>query len=105
MNCLWVYTVERSGVNLGFETVLESQSLVWEFHEEKVITYNLRIQNLCKLPTIKTLSFGLNSLSFRGSFLRNTLDDSIKQEPTKSRLKIGSKVGLQMDSPVKYVDN
>ena len=66
-------------------------SIVWEFHEKKPIKYNLRIQNLCKLPTIKTLGFGLNSLSFRGSFLWNTLDDSIKQVPTlpcfKKRIK------------------
>ena len=44
-------------------------SIVWEFHEKKPIMYNLRIQNLCKLPRIKTLGFGLDSLSFRGSFL------------------------------------
>ena len=52
--------------------------LVWEFHERKHVTYNLRIQNLCKLPPIKTMNFGLDSISFRGSFLWNTLDDNIK---------------------------
>ena len=62
-------------------------SIVWEFHEKKHMTYNLRIQNLCKLPTIKTLSLGLKPLSFRGSFLWNTLDDSIKQVPTLSCFK------------------
>ena len=54
--------------------------LVWEFHERKHITYNLRIQNLCKLPPIKTMNFGLDSISFRGSFLWSTLDDDIKRE-------------------------
>ena len=34
--------------------------LVWEFHERKHVTYNLRIQNLCKLPPIKTMNFGLH---------------------------------------------
>ena len=34
--------------------------LVWEFHERKNATYNLRIQNLCKLPPIKTMNFGLD---------------------------------------------
>ena len=29
-------------------------SLVWEFHEKKHVTYDLRILNLCKLPKIKT---------------------------------------------------
>ena len=56
--------------------------LVWEFHEKKPITYNLRIQNFCKLPTIKTLGFGRESLSVIGSFLWKILDESIKREAT-----------------------
>ena len=55
---------------------------VWEFHGRKHVTYNLRTQNLCKLPPIKMMNFGLDSISFRGSFLWNTLDDCIKQETT-----------------------
>ena len=43
--------------------------IVWEFHERKHITYNLRMQNLCKLPPVKTLNLSLDSISFRGSFL------------------------------------
>ena len=43
--------------------------LIWEFHERKHVSYNPRIQNLCKLPPIKTLNFGLDSISFQGSFL------------------------------------
>ena len=37
---------------------------LWEFHEQKHVTYNLRIQNLCKLPQIGTKGFGEESLSF-----------------------------------------
>ena len=33
-------------------------SLVWEFLEKKHITYNLRMENLCKLPQTKTQGFG-----------------------------------------------
>ena len=44
-------------------------SLVWEVYERKYVPYNRRIQNLCKLPPIKMVSFGLDSVSFRGSFL------------------------------------
>ena len=66
-------------------------SLIWEFHEKKDINYNLRIQNLCKLPQIKTQGYGQESLSYRGSILWNTLDDSVKNEPTllafKKRIK------------------
>ena len=57
-------------------------SLVGEFHEKKHVTYGLRIQNLCKLPKIKTQGYGKESLPFRGSFLWNTLDDTIKNQPT-----------------------
>ena len=62
-------------------------SLIWEFHEKKHVSYNLRIQNLCKLPQIKTQGYGQESLSFRGSLLWNTLDDSVKNEPTLAAFK------------------
>ena len=55
-----------------------SPSLVWEFHEKKHVEYNLRTKILCKLPPIRSTSFGLESLSFRWSFLWNTLNGSIK---------------------------
>ena len=62
-------------------------SLIWEFHEKKHVSYNLRIQDLCKLPQIKTQGYGQESVSFRGSLLWNTLDDSVKNEPTLSAFK------------------
>ena len=57
-------------------------SIVWEFHEKKYVAYDLRKKNLCKL-----LSYGAESLSFRGSFLWNTLDDTVKQEPKLAHFK------------------
>ena len=72
-------------------------SFIWEFHEKKDVSYSLRIQNLCKLPLIKTQGYGQESLSFRGSIglLWNTLDDSVKNEPTLlAHSKRGSKTGL-----------
>ena len=62
-------------------------SFIWEFHEKKHVSYILRIQNLCKLPQIKTQGYGQESLSFRGSLLWNTLDDSVKNEPTLAAFK------------------
>ena len=53
-------------------------SIVREFHEKKYVAYDLRTKNLCKLPKAKTISYGVESLSFRGSFLWNTLDDNVK---------------------------
>ena len=77
-----------------------NSSIVWEFHEKKYVAYDLRKKNLCKLPKAisyilylisylisKTISYGVESLSFRGSFLWNTLDDNVKQEPTLARFK------------------
>ena len=55
--------------------------LLYEFHEKKHVTYNLRMQNLCELPEIRKKVFGEESLSFRGNFLWNALDDSAKNEP------------------------
>ena len=62
-------------------------SLVWEIHEKKHVTYYLRIQNPCKLQKIKTQGHGQESLSFRGSFLWNILDDTIKNQPTLTTFK------------------
>ena len=62
-------------------------SLLREFHEKKHVTYDLRIQILCKLPKIKTQDYGQESLSFRGSFRWNTLDDAIKNQPTLTAFK------------------
>ena len=62
-------------------------SIVLEFHEKKCVKYDRRKKNLCKLPKAKAISYGVESISFRGSFLWNTLDDSIKQGPTLARFK------------------
>ena len=62
-----------------------SPPLVRKFHESKHVTYNLRIQNLCMLPPIRTMNVGLDLISFRGGFLWNTLDE--------------------LDALVKYVNN
>ena len=47
--------------------------------------YDLKKKNLCKFPKAKTISYGVESISFRGRFLWNSLDDSMKQEPTLAR--------------------
>ena len=81
-NSIHVNSLQKLMIEI-FETMNGlNPPLVWEFHERKHVTYNLRIQNLFKLPPIKTMSFRLDSISFRGSFLWNTLDDNIKREKT-----------------------
>ena len=61
-------------------------SYLWEFHERKEVTYDLRTKDLCKLPKIKK-RYGAESLSFRGSLLWNTLSDKIKQSPSLAAFK------------------
>ena len=48
-------------------------SYTWEFHERKVVKYHLRTKNLCRLPKTRTTKFGIESLSFRGSLLWNSM--------------------------------
>ena len=61
--------------------------LVWEFHEKKYVTYDLRIQNHCKVPQIKTQGYGQESLFFRGTFLWNTVDVTVKNLPALAAFK------------------
>ena len=55
---------------------------MWEFFVKKDVQYNLRTKELCKLPSVSSQRYGLNSLSFRGSLLWNTIDDEIKVSPS-----------------------
>ena len=66
-------------------------SIVLEFHEKQGVKYDLRKKNLCKLPKAKPTSYEVESISFREGFLWNTLNDSIKQEPTLARFKNSKK--------------
>ena len=51
---------------------------MWEFFVKIDVQYNLRTKELCKLPSASSQRYGLNTLSFRGSLLWNTIDDEIK---------------------------
>ena len=60
---------------------------MWEFFVKKDVQYNLRIKELCKLPSVSSQRYGLNSLSFRGSLLWNNIDDEIKLSPSLEKFK------------------
>ena len=45
------------------------------------VQYNLRIKELCKLPSVNSQDNRLNSISFRGSLLWNSIDEEIKFSP------------------------
>ena len=57
-------------------------TLVWEFHERKHVTYNLRKKSLCKLPPVKTMNISLDLISFWGSLCRTPPEESMKREQT-----------------------
>ena len=60
---------------------------MWEFFVEKDMTYNLCTKVLCRLPQAQTNRYGLDSLSFRGSLLWNTLKDEVKRAGTLTKFK------------------
>ena len=62
-------------------------SYIWHIHERKEIQYHLRTKHLCKLQSTKTIKFGMESLSFRGSILWNNLNDEIKELSTVASFK------------------
>ena len=62
-------------------------SYIWHLHERKETQYDLRTKHLCKLPITNTIKFGMESLSFRGSLLWNSLNDEIKELPTVASFK------------------
>ena len=45
----------------------------------KKLTYNLRKSNLLTLPKQNTITYGLNSLTYRGSITWNNLPDNLKE--------------------------
>ena len=72
----------------------ENPSFMWNIFQTKdnlriyiYINYNLRTQKLLQLPSTNTLSYGNDSLSFRGAILWNTLSDSIKSLATSASFK------------------
>ena len=51
---------------------------VWEFFIKKDVPYNLRSNELCKIPSVNSQQYGISSLCFRGSLLWNALNDEVK---------------------------
>ena len=62
-----------------------------DFFVQRELTYDLRIKNTLQHPTTKTISFGINSVAFRGSILWNAMPDTIKSAENVSQFKKGIK--------------
>ena len=67
---------------------LGNPSFLWEFFYKKVLPYSLRLNNLLQLPNTRTKRYGNESLSFRGSIIRNQLPDQYKVAETDNEFKI-----------------
>ena len=85
-------------------------SYIWHLHERKEIHYDLRTKHLCHLPITKTIKFGMESLSLRGSLLWNNLNDEIKELPivasyeTKIKTWMGEQCNCKICKyPIHYV--
>ena len=68
------HTFLSSCLKAGGAWLFLNLSFLWELFARREITYNLRIKDLALL----TMSFGINSISFRGSILWNSTPDVIK---------------------------
>ena len=82
----------------------ENPSFMWNIYQTKDVAYNLRTQKLLQLPSTNTLSYGNDSLSFRGAILWNTLSDSIKVWQPVLALRDQLKSGRVTIARAKYVD-
>ena len=71
----------------GVRIALHTEFLHIEHFVEKDMPYNLHFKVLCRLPQAQTNRYGLDSLSFRGSLLWNTLKDKVKRAGTLTKLK------------------
>ena len=60
---------------------------MWNFFERNNIPYNLRRVHLLLLPPAKSTRYGVNSLAFQGSLLRNNLPHQVKESQTLEEFK------------------
>ena len=65
----------------------ESPAILCNIFTKKSTNYNLRINNLLALPKTSTLTYGLQSFSYRGSITWNHLPDELKDSENSSMFK------------------
>ena len=82
----------------------ENPSFMWNIFQTKDVAYNLKTKSLLQLPSTNTLSYGNDSLSFRGVILWNTLSYSIKVWQPVLALRDPLKSGRVTIDRAKYVD-
>ena len=53
-------------------------AFMWEFFERNQSNYNLRNKDLLQIPRFQTITYGANSITYRGSYLWNSIPDVVK---------------------------
>ena len=61
---------------------------MWEFFNKNPVQYNLRKGDIVYLPHARSSCYGINSLAFRGSLLRNSLPINVKQSHDLKEFKL-----------------
>ena len=69
----------------------ESPSILCNVFTRKTSNYNLRTNDLLKLPPTSTLTYGLNSFTYRGSITWNQTPDNVKKSENLSSFKTNIK--------------
>ena len=53
-------------------------AFIWELFEMKEVNHNLRNRDLLQILKFQTITYGANSISYRGSYLWNSIPDVVK---------------------------
>ena len=61
---------------------------MWEFFNKNPVQYNLRKGNIVYLSPARSSCYGINSLTFRGSLLWNSLPSNLKQSRNLEEFKL-----------------
>ena len=76
-----------------------------EYFIRKDFKYDHRTRDLLQIPAAKSITFGIDSIKFRGSLLWNIIPDSIIRASSAAILKNTWDIGMERNVTVKYVDN
>ena len=76
----------------------QNPSFMWKFFKKRDTQYELRTRNLLQTPTVKTSTFGANSLTTRGAHLWNTLPDDFKNTNSIAIFKTRLNNGMGIDA-------
>ena len=76
-----------------------------EYFIREDVKYDPRTRDLLQISAAKSTTFGIDSIKFRGSLLWNSIPDLIKRASSAAIFKKTSKIGVERNVIVRYVDN